>query len=79
MTDHCNGCQPHEERKTPKAVPYAVFESTCARHCIIVKRLITALIVSVALVFASSLAWLIATTVASNGAEIAQHEFDNSR
>jgi hypothetical protein len=79
MTDHCNGCQPHKERKNPSAVPYAVYESTCARHCINVKRLIVALIVSVALMFASNLAWLIATTAASNGAEIAQHEFDNSR
>lgn len=43
-------------------VPYVVYESTCARHCINIKRLVVALIVSVALMFASNLAWLIATT-----------------
>ena len=79
MTDYCNGCQPHEERKTPSVVPFAALESTCARYCIIVKHLIVALIVSAALMFTSTLAWLIATTADSDGAEIAQHEFDNSR
>ena len=43
-------------------VPYVVYEATCARHCINMKRLVVALIVSVALMFASNVAWLIATT-----------------
>ena len=47
-------------------VPYAVYESTCARHNIHTRRLVVALIVSVALMFASNLAWLIATTAHYN-------------
>lgn len=59
-----------EQSKTP--VPYMVYESTCARHCINVKRLVVALIVSISLTFASNLAWLIATTVSAQGEETQQ-------
>ena len=51
---------------------YVVYESTCARHCINVKRLVVALIVSISLTFASNLAWLIATTVSAQGEETQQ-------
>lgn len=41
-------------------VPYIVHESECARNERHIKRLIIALIVTVALIFGSNLAWLIA-------------------
>ena len=39
-------------------VPYIVFESECARHERTVKRLLTALLISVLLIVGSNLAWL---------------------
>lgn len=80
MIDNCNGCQSRIESNPQTAVPYIVHEAVCARHSINMKRLVVALIVSIALMFASNVAWLIATT-ASGGVEpqATQHEFDNSR
>ena len=39
-------------------IPYIVFEGEQTRHELTVKRLIIALIVSIALLFASNMAWL---------------------
>lgn len=39
-------------------VPYIVFEGEQARHERIVKRLVIALLISIALMFASNIAWL---------------------
>lgn len=39
-------------------VPYIVFEGEQARHERTVKRLVIALLVSIALIFASNMAWL---------------------
>lgn len=39
-------------------VPYIVFEGEMARHERTVKRLVIALIVSIALIFVSNIAWL---------------------
>ena len=41
-----------------KDVPYIVFEGEMARHERTIKRLIVALLLTIALLFASNLAWL---------------------
>lgn len=45
-----------EERNT--SVPYIVYESEAARHERTVKRLLTALLVSILLIVGTNLAWL---------------------
>lgn len=51
-------CQNCKERKTAEPVPYIVHESAMARNERTIKRLVVALIVAVALIFASNAAWL---------------------
>ena len=51
-------CVEIEKKDTPDAVPYIVYESAQARNERNVKRLVIALIVAVALIFASNAAWL---------------------
>ena len=41
-----------------KQVPYIVFEGEQARHERTIKRLVIALLISIALMFASNIAWL---------------------
>lgn len=41
-----------------KQVPYIVYESEAVRHERTVKRLVIALLISIALLFASNMAWL---------------------
>ena len=53
----CDGCNP--SAKTPASVPYAAFESSMSRAERIIKRLVIALIVIIALTFASNVGWLI--------------------
>lgn len=53
---NCNEC----EVKKVKDVPYIVYESECARHERTVKRLIAVIIVCIALLFVSNMAWLYA-------------------
>ena len=53
----CNSC---EKRKTVDPVPYIVHESAMARNERTIKRLVVALIVAVALLFAGNAAWLYA-------------------
>ena len=53
----CNSC---EKRKTVDPVPYIVHESAMARNERTIKRLVIALIIAVALIFASNAAWLYA-------------------
>lgn len=53
----CNSC---EKRKTVEPVPYIVHESAMARNERTIKRLVIALIIAVALIFASNAAWLYA-------------------
>ena len=53
----CDGCKP--SAKTPASVPYAAFESSMSRAERIIKRLVIALIVIIALTFASNIGWLI--------------------
>lgn len=53
----CDGCNP--SAKSPASVPYAAFESSMSRSKRIIKRLVIALIVIIALTFASNIGWLI--------------------
>ena len=53
----CDGCNP--SAKAPASVPYAAFESSMSRAERIIKRLVIALIVIIALTFASNIGWLI--------------------
>ena len=57
MAKTCNGCGAESKNVT---VPYVVHESTVARQERNVKRLWIALIVAVALIFASNAIWLYA-------------------
>ena len=57
MAKTCNGCT---EMQTPVDVPYIVHESTVARQERHIKRLWIALIVAVAMIFASNAIWLYA-------------------
>lgn len=58
----CDNCS--SSGKTPASVPYAAFESSMSRADRIIKRLVIALIVTIALTFASNIGWLI---YANNG------------
>jgi hypothetical protein len=51
-------CQNCKERKTADPVPYIVHESAMARNERTIKRLVIALIIAVALIFASNAAWI---------------------
>lgn len=53
----CGSC---EKRKTVDPVPYIVHESAMARNERTIKRLVIALIIAVALLFAGNAAWLYA-------------------
>ena len=53
----CDSC--NSSAKTPASVPYATFESSMMRAERIIKRLVIALIVIIALTFASNVGWLI--------------------
>lgn len=53
----CDNCNP--SAKTPASVPYAAFESSMSRAERIIRRLVIALIVTIALTFASNIGWLI--------------------
>ena len=53
----CDSCNP--SGKAPALVPYAAFESSMSRAERIIKRLVIALIVTIALTFASNVGWLI--------------------
>lgn len=53
----CDSCNP--SAKSPTSVPYAAFESSTSRAERIIKRLVIALIVTIALTFASNIGWLI--------------------
>lgn len=57
MAKTCNGCT---EIQTPADVPYIVHESTVARQERHIKRLWIALIVAIAMIFASNAIWLYA-------------------
>ncbi len=54
---NCDACK---EIKTAEPVPYIVHESAMARNERAVKRLVIALIVAIALIFASNAIWLYA-------------------
>ena len=58
----CDNCS--SSGKAPVSVPYAAFESSMSRAERIIKRLVIALIVTIALIFASNIGWLI---YANNG------------
>lgn len=58
----CDNCS--SSGKSPASVPYAAFESSMSRAERIIKRLVIALIVTIALTFASNIGWLI---YANNG------------
>ena len=53
----CDSCNP--SAKTQASVPYAAFESSMSRAERIIKRLVIALILTIALTFASNIGWLI--------------------
>ena len=53
----CDSCNP--SGKSPAYVPYAAFESSMTRAERIIKRLVIAVIVTIALTFASNIGWLI--------------------
>lgn len=54
----CNNC--NTKRKTPESVPYMVHEEAMVRNERNVRRIVVALIVSIALIFASNACWLYA-------------------
>ena len=53
----CDSC--NSSGKSPASVSYAAFESSMSRAERIIKRLVIALIVTIALTFASNIGWLI--------------------
>ena len=53
----CDSC--NSSAKTTASVSYAAFESSMSRAERIIKRLVIALIVTIALTFASNIGWLI--------------------
>ena len=53
----CDGC--NHSSKNPASVSYAAFESSMSRAERIIKRLVIAVIVIIALMFASNIGWLI--------------------
>lgn len=52
-------CEICKEKKAPMNVPYVVHEAEMARSERHIKRLWVALVVSIALIFASNIGWLI--------------------
>lgn len=52
----CDSC--NSSGKAPASVPYAAFESSMSRSERIIKRLVIALILIIALTFASNIGWL---------------------
>lgn len=58
MMADCNNC----EKKTVAPVPFIVHESAMVRNERTVKRLVIALIIAIALLFAANAAWLLAWT-----------------
>ena len=60
----------------PQNVPFVVFEMTQARHDRVVKRLIIALVVSIALIFVSNAVWLWAWTRYDYSSENVSYEQD---
>ena len=53
----CDGCS--SSGKAPASVPYVALESSMSRAERIIKRLVIALIATIALIFASNIGWLI--------------------
>ena len=53
----CDSC--NSSGKVQASVPYAAFESSMSRSERIIKRLVIALIVTIALTFVSNIGWLI--------------------
>ena len=53
----CDNCS--SSGKAPASVLYVAFESSMSRSERIIKRLVIALIVTIALIFASNIGWLI--------------------
>ena len=53
----CDSCS--SSGKAPASVSYAAFESSMSRAERVIKRLVIALIVTIALIFASNIGWLI--------------------
>lgn len=53
----CDSC--NSSGKAPASVSYVAFESSMSRAERIIKRLVIALIVTIALTFASNIGWLI--------------------
>ena len=53
----CDNCS--SSGKSPASVPYVAFESSMTRAERIIKRLVIALIMTIALTFASNVGWLI--------------------
>ena len=60
----CDGC--NSSGKAPASVSYVAFESSMSRAERIIKRLVIALIVTIALTFASNIGWLIYANNNSN-------------
>ena len=60
-----------------KDIPYIAFEAEMARHERTIKRLLIALVVAVALVFASNLAWLWFFNQFDYATETVTQELDN--
>jgi hypothetical protein len=58
----CNDCNNNEKMEKPVQIPYIVYESERARSDRLFKRMWIALIVAVALLFASNAVWLWAWT-----------------
>lgn len=54
----CNNC--NTKRKAPESVPYMVHEEAMVRNERNVRRIVVALVVSIALIFASNACWLYA-------------------
>ena len=52
-----------EEIKTPESVSYFVYESEITRADMRFKRMVVALVVSIILIFASNIAWLVGVKV----------------
>lgn len=59
---NCENCNVENCVATPENVPYIVHETAIARNERNAKRLIIAIIIAVALLFASNVAWLYAWT-----------------
>ena len=60
-----------------KQIPYIAYESEMARHERTIKRLLVALVISVALLFASNVAWLWFINQFDVATETVTQELDN--